>query len=432
MPLPWLRAHYVFVYAILGALLPYLSIYAAARGLSDTQIGYVLGVFGLAVIVAPPVYTALADLWRNNRRIITFCYGLGALTLLALAAAHSFPAILLAHLAFALAFTSLIPLLDGLTFATIAQPAERPERLPQNNNANEANNADANGGSRRPPADDAPPRAAYRSIRVWGSFGFMVPGVGFAAAFAWLDLPDLTVASAAVLTAAAFAFVGLIAAQRLPAYRADQALARRLPTLDALRAFARPPLRSFLSALFLLFASISMYYTFYPPYLESLGVRPAYLGLITNLGVGIEVAFMLAAGALLRRLGFRGVMILGIASQLVRMTLLAAFPHPVVGVATQVFHGPTVLALYLLPPMYLNHKADPRCRNSMLGLYAMTCLGFARVLGAGAGGYISDAVGGELPGRRLAFAVAAALALFATTLFAVAFRDRPQLPEQRL
>lgn len=411
MPIPWLRAHYVLVYAILGALLPYLSLYAKGRGLSDTQVGWVLAVFGMAVIVAPPIYTALADLWRNNRRIIAACYGFGAATLVALGFGHNFPTILLAHLAFALAFTALIPLLDGLTFATILQPAD-----------------ESNGSAAAPAA----PRAAYRTIRVWGSFGFMIPGVGFAAVIAWLDLPTDSVARIAVFTGAGFAALGLVACRGLPTYRGAADLAGRLPTAAAIRAFARPQLAAFVGSVFLLFLSISMYYTFYPPYLAELGVDASFVGLITNLGVGVEVLFMFGAGVLLRRIGLRGVMMLGIACHLARMALLAGLPHPAIAIVTQVFHGPTVLALYLLPPMYINHRADPACRNSMQGLYAMACLGLARVFGAGSGGYISDAIGGGNPGRQLTFAVAAGLAVIAMTVFLIAFRDEPDLPEKRI
>jgi len=410
MPIAWLRAHYVMVYAILGALLPYLSLYAKGQGLSDTQVGWVLAVFGLAVIIAPPIYTALADYWRNNRRIIAACYGFGAATLLLLGSSTTFPAILFAHLAFALAFTALIPLLDSLTFATILGPGD------------EAGSA----------ASPKAPRVAYRTIRVWGSFGFMIPGIGFAGILAFFAIDDATVARVAVLTGAGFAAVGLLACRRLPAYRAAASLAGRLPTAAAGRALTRPPLAAFVASVFLLFLSISMYYTFYPPYLAELGVDAAFVGLVTNLGVGGEVFFMFGAGAMLRRIGLRGVMLIGCAAQRARMVLLAAAPHPAAAIATQVFHGPTVLALYLLPPMYINHRADPACRNSMQGLYAMACLGVARVVGAAGGGYVSDAIGGGNPGRRLTFAVAAGLALIALAAFLAAFRDEPDLAEKQV
>jgi PPP family 3-phenylpropionic acid transporter len=412
MPIAWLRAHYVLVYAILGALLPYLSLYAKGQGLSDTQVGWVLAVFGLAVIIAPPVYTAMADYWRNNRRIIAACYGFGAAMLLLLGVSTTFPAILLAHLAFALAFTALIPLLDALTFATILGPGDEP--------------AD------RAAHPTQPPRAAYRTIRVWGSFGFMIPGVGFASIIAFLPLDAPTVARVAVLTGAGFGAIGLLACRNLPAYQAASPLAGRMPTTAAFRALTRPALATFIASVFLLFISITMYYAFYPPYLEDLGVDAEFVGLVTNLGVGVEVFFMVGAGALLRKIGLRGIMVIGIAAHLARMLLLAAVPHPVTAIATQVFHGPTVLALYLLPPMYINHRAEPAYRNSMQGLYAMACLGVARVIGAGTGGSISDAIGGGNPGRRLTFAVAAGLALIALTVFLAAFRDEPDLAEKKV
>lgn len=402
MRIGWLKFHYLIVYAILGCLLPYLSIYATGRGLSGSEIGWVYGVFGIAVMVAPPIYTALADRFAANRTLIAACYGLGGAALVGLTFADSFVGILAMHLLFALMFTAMVPLLDGLTFATIHPPVDASTGL-----------------------EVGEPRTPYRAIRIWGSYGWMMPGL----LFPWMLLADFdaqTVSRLAIASGAGFGLMGLVACRALPRGHLDGGRARALPTADAFRALLRRDLRVLIAALFLMFMSISVYYAFYPPYLEMLGVRSELVGLITNIGVTVEIGCMLISGRLIARFGMRGVLILGAACQVARMALLAAAPSAAAGIASQVFHGPTVLALYLIPPMYLNAHADGRFRSSMQGLYAMLCFGAARIVGSAIGGSVNDAFSPPTAaGYAAVFWLAAGFALVGLVTLAARFRPMP-------
>jgi len=399
MRLGWIKFHYVLVYAILGSLLPYLSIYATQRGLTGSEIGWVFGVFGVAVMIAPPIYTALADRFAANRSLIAGCYGLGAAALVGLGFAESFPAILLMHLLFALVFASLIPLMDGLTFATTQGPADES-----------------------PGFDLGKPRTPYRKVRIFGSYGWMAPGAIFPLLLL-ADVDALAVSRAAMATGAVFGVVGLVSCAALPRYRAATARSA-LPTADALRALLQRDVRVFVAVVFMLFMSIAVLFTFYPPYLKALGVRSELVGLITNLGVAVEIVCMIGSGWLIGRVGLRGVMLFGVGCHVARMVLLAAWPTATVGIVTQLFHGPTVLALYLIPPMYLNAHAAGRFRNSIQGLYAMLCFGVARVIGSALAGYVQEHVGETaLAGYTAAFWTAAGLGAVSIVLLIVRFRE---------
>lgn len=421
MGVGWLKVHYVLVYAILGSLLPYLAIHAEVAGLSEAQIGWVYGVFGLAVIVAPPILTNLADRWRNNRGLIGICYGAGAAALVGLAGSDSFIGITGFHLAFALVFTALIPLLDALTFATIHAPVD--EATPAGAAAANAPGAGAAAGR---------PHTPYRAIRVFGSYGWMLPGVGFAVMLLG-DFDAEQVARVALFTAAGICALGVGLLGFLPKYRVGAATEKResagpnVPTAAAFRALRQGDLAALVIGLVALFMSINIYYGFYSLYLARLHVPSELIGLITNIGVFVEIGCMFAAGTLLGRLGTRGVLLLGAGANLARMLLLATIPAASVAIGTQLFHGPTVLALYLIPPMYLNARAEPSYRNSIQGLYVMGCFGLARVVGTIGGGGIIDLAGGGLGGLRIGMAAAAVLALLSVAVFALCFRPRANL-----
>jgi PPP family 3-phenylpropionic acid transporter len=403
MALRAIKFHYVLVYAVLGALMPYLSVYAEQRGLSDAEIGWVIGAWGVAVLVAPPLHTLLADRWLANRTVIGLCFAVAAAALVALTQLTSFAGLFIAHLLFSLGYTSLIPLLDGLTFG-ITQPAD------------EAEPAGAGGAG----AAAVP----FRHVRIWGSIGFMLPGAIVAGL--WLtDLDEPTIVRWAIWLAMATCIAGAVAALRLPANRlgGDDARGSGLPTMAALRA-VRGPVAIFVLCMMLVFASASIMYAFYPLYLTKLDVPAAFVGLITNLGVIVEIAFILCAGWIMRHIGLRGVLIIGILSQVARMVLLALWPGVAMAVASQVFHGPMVLALYVLAPMYLDHRAAPGYRNSMQGLYALAVFGIARMVGTAGGGHVSDHFGKDtLAGLQAAFWLSAALG-GAAVILAITFRDR--------
>ena len=400
MRIGWLKLHYLWAYAINGSILPYLSLYGKQRGLSDAQVGWVYGSYGLAVLVAPPMYTALADRFSNNRVLIALSYALSAAAVAGLCFSESFMFILLTYVLFALCFTATIPLLDGLTFATIDAPVD--EALGPG---------------------PGPVRTPYRAIRVFGSYGWMVPGLAFPLLLL-RGYDTLTVCLIAIFTGAGFAMLGALTASGLPRHAPRKKLERSLPTLVALGAMRQRPVAVLVVSLFLIFVSITSYYAFYPPYMELLGVKPELIGLITNIGVAVEIGLMAASNWLLRRIGVRGVLLFGAVAHVLRMGLLAGVPNATVAIASQILHGPTVLTLYLIPPMYLNAKAEPEYRNSMQGLYAMLCYGVARLVGSFLG-HVSEAAGGGMAGLTAVFWTAAAIGLAGLLLMAFGFFDAP-------
>lgn len=379
-----LRLHCFLVYAIVGAYLPYVPVYLGHDlKLHDWQIGWVTGCYGLAVLLSPPVMAALADSKVPGRALLAGGYALSAGALCAFALVDGFVPALLLAIVFGLCYTPLTPLLDGLLFSELAR-----ERA----------------AGRTPPP--------YSALRVWGSVGFMAPAFALFAVMHY----GLAGGRAAMYAGAVAAAAGFLCA-RLLRRAPPEARTERLPMALAWAELRRPPTLALIGPLVLLFASISVFYGFYPRLIVEVGIAPEWVGMVSNLGVLAELPWMIFAATTLRRFGVRAVMLLGSACMLARMLLLAAAPGPEVAVATQLLHGPAVVSLYLLPPMILDHKAAPGFRNSVQGLYAGLCYGAARVVGAGAGGHAAEY------GLSWAFALAAALAGGATLWLALKWRD---------
>lgn len=379
-----IRLHYLVAYAIVGAYMPYLPVFLGDDlGMPDWQIGWVAGMYGLAVILSPPIVTYLADRRVSGRTLIGLAYALAGLTLGGLALVDGFLAVVLLSLLFGMFYTPLFALLDGLSFSAMALART--------------------GGS-------APP--SYDRLRVWGSLGFMIPA--FVLLFA-LQAGGLS-GRAAIVTAAIAAALGLVSVASLPRIE-PEARDLALPGAAAWHVLRRRPTRDIAFPLGLLFAAIAVFYGFYARLVTAAGIDPAWVGLVMNLGVLSELPFMFAAGPLLRRFSLRTLMLVGAACLVIRLALLASVPDPRVIIGSQLLHGPVVVAIYLIPPMYLNFKAPPGVRNGVQGLYAMLCFGIARLLGSVAAGYAAGL------GLAWAFALGAALAALALLWLWIAFVD---------
>lgn len=384
MSFGWIKLHYVLLYAVIGAYLPYMPVYLNRLGLADWQIGWVLGVYGVAVLAMPALLTHLADTRLTNRMLIGIGYAIAAVALAGVSQVSVFGALIGLSLLFSVGYTPMFSLVDGMTFSAMHREEEA---------------------GRRPPP--------YHRVRIWGSIGFMVPSVIIWAVLRYAGLST----TAAILTAAGAAAIASVTAHRLPATGAVEPGQAKAPTLHAWRSLRRPAVLSLVGPLVLLFLAIAIFYAFYTRYLQELGVGGEWMGLIVNIGVAAEIVLMLFAARFLHLVRLKGVMVLGAVAMVVRLGLLAAVPTVGVALATQVLHAPIVMALYLVPPMYLNAKADRRYRNSMQGLYSVLCFGVARLAGSAIGGYLAEY------DLRLALGFGCGLGVAAAGWLVLGFRD---------
>jgi len=355
-----IRAEYFLSFAVMGSLLPYLSIFLSEQGLSDAEIGRVLSLQGVAVIVTPAVVALLADTRMSGRALLAWVYGLTSVALLLMLAEHSYWTLLVTFAWHALTFAPIHALHDGVTFS--AFDTRTAAGLPN------------------------PP---YHRIRVFGTVGFILPSLVLYVALT-LGAP----VGASMVSAAAFCLLGMANTALLPKTGGvKRAPAGRVPTIAAARALLAPRLLGFCAALFLLNLATSLYYGFYPRYVTDpavVGIDERWMGLISSLGVTIEIVFMLGFALLVRRLTLRGFAVFAAGSMVLRMALLGLYPVPAIAIGTQVLHGLQVLVMHVLPPTFLNRAAGPGFRSSIQGVYAMAVYGLGRIVGSVLAGELAE------------------------------------------
>ena len=389
-----IKRQYFLAYAVLGSLSPFLAVFLQQKGLGNPEIGLAIGVSSVSVLLMPVLLSYLADSRLDSRHIMAASFGVSGLGVVGLHFSPSFWPVMLFLCLHSFGYAAVFPLLDALTFAA------------------QQENSDANRKT-----------TPYHLIRVWGSIGFIVPGVGL-----FFLLRRGAAFDVVLLSTLACCGLSAINSLRLPAPDSSAAtednavrerLSSSLPTADAARAMRRAPVLIFCLSLFLAGVANAAFYTFFPLYLtDVVGLAKAWIAPISNVAVVFEIFFMLGFQWLLGRFGLKRLLMLGMVCLVLRLGALALFPIPAVVVGTQLVHGLIVVALFVAPVIYLNQQAGATFRNSIQGLYTMTVSGTSRILGSFIAGYIAKE---SLP---LLFVSSAALTLVAAALLLFAFHDQ--------
>ena len=401
-----IKAQYFLSYAVIGSVAPYASVYLQWRGLNDSQVGWVIGLGGMSTILMPGLMSLLADLKLENRVLLRVVFAGSATALGLLLASKSFIWMVPAFLLWAFSFAPMMSLNDGLLFSVR--------------------------GLREAEGKTTPP---YHHIRVFGTVGFIAPSLVLYVVMTGGDESVVRYALFCGIVAAVIAALGTFwlphvrgavgrptPTAEVPDPQPAGKSGKSLPTLLALRTMLQPDVALFCGVMWLTQIVTATYYTFYPLYLTRIiGVEEKWLGLISSVGVVLEIGYVLSLGWLLKKLGVRWLLILAMAGVMLRMCLLWRVPTLSVAVGVQLLHGLTVLAIFILPPIYLNHRAEAGFRNSIQGLYAMLVFGTGRVIGSIVAGQISNAYDGNV---LMPFAAATGVAMVALLLVLLFFRDR--------
>jgi PPP family 3-phenylpropionic acid transporter len=388
------RVQYFLTFGMIGAVLPYVSVFFRQAGLSEAQVGYAWAIWSAAVMVSPVAVTMLADARVDPRRLLVLASVVSGLSLLALGLVRGVGPLLGVWAAYCLASMPVLPLQDGIHFSQQRRRRERGEEP-----------------------------VPYHRVRVWGTVGYIVPSLVL---FAFLQR-GMGMAGA-VMSGAAFAAAAALQATRLADPRpragdaaaagpADPAAPRRLPTVAAARVLLRPNLLVFTAALVLMQMAGAAHGAFYPIYLvERVGLDAKWLGQVSNLAVVIEIFFVAGCGALVGRFGVRALLLMAMGFTALRLGLIASTTNPWVVVGTQVFHGIFLIAGGVLPQTVLDEAAEDRFRHSMQGVFVMVG-GAGRVAANLAAGPIAA---WSLPGL---YWIAALLCTASAALIFLAFRD---------
>jgi MFS transporter, PPP family, 3-phenylpropionic acid transporter len=370
------RAFYFLYYAALAALMPYLAIYFASRGLSGVEIGLLTSIVPLVTTLGATFWTEVADATGRHRTVLVAVIGIALVAAFALSlATHVAPlALLTALLAFHLA--PAMPLLDHAVLEALGDRAH-----------------------------------AYGRQRVWGALGWAAtaPLAGWVTSHYGLSWSFF-------LFLATMPWVALVA-MRIP----YAAAAGRQPLGGGLTLVVRDGRWiPFLLAGFAGGVGLALVSYFLPLHLRDLGADYGLIGLAVAIPAASEIPFMFFGGILLTVVGPRRMIIVAVAAMALRLLLTGVITDHAWLAAAQVLHGPSFGVLWIAGVAYARELA-PNGRGAVAqGLFTAVTGGLGGFAGSLLGGVTYDALGGGGT-----FLVAAGLTASAALLL-VAWRPAPR------
>jgi PPP family 3-phenylpropionic acid transporter len=364
---------YFTAFALLGAYLPYFNLYVESLGFTGLQIGILFAAVPLGKVVFGPLWTYLADR-LGSRKGVALLAIVSAATVFSLTLGFdSFPALCVILYLYAALLAPQVPLVEATTLDLAAQHGWQ-----------------------------------YGRIRVWGSLGFIVTALALGPLFDRVSIRHVLHAVLAVLVA------NLVATALIPATRPRHGgrRARLAPLLRRRRVIA------FFACTLLMQASHGAYYAFFSIFMMEAGYQRLTIGLLWSLGVVAEMATMLGASWLLRRLGVAPVLSACLVVAAVRWLAYSTTSWLPVLLAAQMLHAFTFGAFHVAAVTGTSRLFPAGFRASGQSLYSGLTFGAGSVLGFLAAGRLYQAWG-----SAALFQASAWTALVAAGLSLVLWRE---------
>jgi PPP family 3-phenylpropionic acid transporter len=367
---PRLALFYAALFLTVGAQLPLLPVWLAAKGLDPGMIGIVLAVPMVVRVFAMPTAALLADRRDALRTGVVMAAGASLVGFSALALADGLVSIIIVFGLASVAYTPLMLLTDAYALRGLAQRG-----------------------------------LAYGPVRLWGSAAFIVASFGAGYLLDAVESRNLiwfVVAAVGIAAVASWLLAPLHASTRSPA--ATNPSARWLLRSPAFLAFA--------GAASLIQASHAIYYGFSTIHWQANGLDGVTIGMLWAIGVLAEIALF----GLSVRLpaAFTPTIMLSVAAAgaVIRWTVMALEPPGAVLPVVQCLHGLSFGATHLGTLAFIVRIAPAGLAATVQG-YISVLIGVIMAGAMGVSGLLYERLGGGAYG-------AMAIAAFVGGLLAVA------------
>ena len=373
-----------------GGILVYMNLYLKRTGLNDSQLGTIAAIFSFMSIISSPIWGIIADSVKDMRRIIVMLFLSASLVYPSLLFTRNYYVICGIIMFFSFLETPVAPLNDALTLNFISQ----------------------HGGS-------------YGRIRLWGSIG-----IGISMLLSKLIIKDELEGSinsefgygllSIFIFFSAFRLLGAIWLLLIP----NPAKVRNKAS------FKWHQLSHSINVNFILIlttgliarAAMQAYYIFFSIHLENLGVPDSSKGFFWALGVASEVGMMFFIDNLIKQIGAKWTVVIGMLGMAIRLFFYSKEPSIIVISFLQLFHALTYTAFHVGIVNFINTMLPDKIRTSGQTLYN----GIVWGLGGMIGGKVCGGIAAK-HGMPAMFKISAIIA-FLAALTTYIFLQNPQSP----
>lgn len=348
----WRLSGFYFCYfATLGAFLPFWSLYLKQIGFTAAEIGELTAMLVATKIVAPYLWSWLADKTGRCLRLIRITSLFAMLFFGGFLYRHDYLWVAAVTVAFSFFWNATLPQFEA---ATLLHLRTEPQR--------------------------------YSRVRLWGSVGFVVAvlGIGrFLDNFSIEFLPWI--------------ISGLLMSNWLMALMTPEAKLDHdsQPAESLLQLLFKPELLAFFSVYLLLQVSHGPYYVFYSVYLQQHDYTATLTGLLWALGVCAEILVFIWMYSLLKYIGLRGLLLGSLALSMLRWLMIAYGAESLsVIVCAQLLHAASFGITHVVAIQLLHRYFGVHHQSKGQALYSSISFGLGGMLGSIYSGYFWDLLGG--------------------------------------
>ena len=342
-------------YAVWGVWLPYLASYLSkppaegGLGFDASQMGLIFGVaLSLGAVAAPFIAGQVADRYLNAERALALLLLVGGVLNILLARVHGFVPFLLVSIAYSIAYMPTLSLTNSIAFQNLPDTERQ-----------------------------------FPMVRLWGTIGWVVASTAFTK-FYLSGVSDVEatrrIAHALIVSGVlsiGYSAYALLVLPKTPPRVGTEPLA----FLKAFRLLGNP---AFLLVT-LVALPIAMIHQVYfmrgAPYFEAVvGVKKEDLGWVLGIGQASEIVFLLVLGFLLKRVGYKWVLVLGCVAYAARFGIFALGTPPAVVIASQALHGLCYGCFFAGSFLLVEKIASEDIRHSAQTVYGIIILGVGPIL----------------------------------------------------
>jgi nucleoside transporter len=386
-------------YTVWGVWAPILNVYLAglpdfklADGTPDNgRIGLIYMTLPIASIIGPFIAGQIADRYFAAQRFLAVSQLLGGAILLVVARCTGFAEIFIGMLVYNLIYAPTIAISNAITFQH--WPSER-----------------------------------FSWIRVWGSIGWIVIGLVFG--LLWMEkiAPRFGTPSMVdcLYFAAALSLVyGLMAFSLPHTPPSKQQGGNPLAFLEAVRMMRVPAFAVMAVVSFFVAMELQLYFALGGTFLKSLGIPESRVGPALTAGQICEMIMMVALPFVLRKIGFRLTMAIGIAAWALRDFVFSVGQPAALVLGAISLHGVGFAFFFTVIFMFTDTVAPKDIKASAQSFLASVTIGCGMLIGSLLAGPISTACGNQWSKIFLVPAVLCAVCCVALLL---GFREKSEEP----
>jgi len=348
-----LSGFYFFHFAVLGAFVPYWSLYLQSLSFSALEIGILMSLLLVTRIFSPTLWGWLADHTGRRVMVVQLAALGGFVCFTGFFLGQSFAWIFLVMLFMSFCWSAALPLIEAVTLSHLGDKTDR-----------------------------------YGQIRSWGSVGFIVAVVGMGYLLDSVEIIWLLWVVLALKLGIVF-FSHSIPETEVIGGSVDQ---------DSIRQVCQRPevLVFLLSSLLMVFAH-GVYYTFYSIYLVEQGYDKGFVGWLWAVGVMCEIGIFFLMPWLMQRFTLKAILIFSFACAMLRFLVIGWGVEWVALVFfAQLLHAVTYGAHHVAAMMVVHHFFRGRHQAKGQTIYTSVAYGLGGSLGAVLSGYTWEGLGAEI------------------------------------